>query len=223
MTALEIILLLIGVICVAVSFIFFIKVDGPEKSQDINVKLSERQKEDIKTQISTVFREQASAMTQTVEDRTRDALEKLSNQKINELAEYSDTVLGEINKNHSEVMFLYDMLNEKNKEVHNNIRDLQNALKKNEEITRTDRNESIKEAQPVEIAGNEDENTASTVKEIQQSEAEEESVAEENANSKRDAVLKLHRQGKSEVEIAKTLGIGVGEVKLVIDLFKGMR
>lgn len=54
---------------------------------------------------------------------------------------------------------------------------------------------------------------ASTVKEIQQSEAEEESVAEENANSKRDAVLKLHRQGKSEVEIAKTLGIGVGEVK----------
>ena len=203
MTALEIILLLIGVICVAVSFIFFIKVDGPEKSQDVNVKLSERQKEDIKTQISTVFREQASAMTQTVEDRTRDALEKLSNQKINELAEYSDPVLGEINKNHSEVMFLYDMLNEKNKEVHNNIRDLQNALKKNEEIARTDRNESIKEAP--------------------QSEAEEESVAEDNANSKRDAVLKLHRQGKSEVEIAKTLGIGVGEVKLVIDLFKGMR
>ena len=120
-------------------------------------------------------------------------------------------------------MFLYDMLNEKNKEVHNNIRDLQNALKKNEEIARTDRNESIKEAQSVEIAGNEDENAASTVKEIQQSEAEEESVAEENANSKRDAVLKLHRQGKSEVEIAKTLGIGVGEVKLVIDLFKGMR
>ena len=33
-------------------------------------------------------------------------------------------------------------------------------------------------------------------------------------------ILKLHNQGKSNVAIAKELGLGVGEVKLVIDLFK---
>lgn len=32
-----------------------------------------------------------------------------------EMNEYSDTILQEINRNHNEVMFLYDMLNEKKK------------------------------------------------------------------------------------------------------------
>ena len=35
-------------------------------------------------------------------------------------------------------------------------------------------------------------------------------------------ILRLHKEGKSNVAIAKELGLGVGEVKLVIDLFEGM-
>ena len=35
-------------------------------------------------------------------------------------------------------------------------------------------------------------------------------------------ILELHSQGKSNVAIAKELGLGIGEVKLVIDLFEGM-
>ncbi|MGN1187596.1 MAG: DUF6115 domain-containing protein, partial [Lachnospiraceae bacterium] len=42
-------------------------------------------------------------------------------------------------------------------------------------------------------------------------------------SNKKEAVLTLHNEGKSNVEIAKTLGLGVGEVKLVIDLFKGQK
>ena len=34
-------------------------------------------------------------------------------------------------------------------------------------------------------------------------------------------ILSLHKEGMSTVDIAKELGLGVGEVKLVIDLFKG--
>ena len=34
------------------------------------------------------------------------------------------------------------------------------------------------------------------------------------------AILELHRQGASEIEIAKELGLGVGEVKLVLGLFR---
>ena len=33
-------------------------------------------------------------------------------------------------------------------------------------------------------------------------------------------IIELHEQGKSTVEIAKELNLGVGEVKLVIDLFQ---
>ena len=32
----------------------------------------------------------------------------------------------------------------------------------------------------------------------------------------------MHNEGKSNMAIAKELGLGIGEVKLVIDLFKGL-
>lgn len=35
-------------------------------------------------------------------------------------------------------------------------------------------------------------------------------------------ILKLHEAGKSNMAIAKELGLGIGEVKLVIDLFEGI-
>lgn len=42
----------------------------------------------------------------------------------------------------------------------------------------------------------------------------------ETTNSN-DIILELHRNGNSIIEIAKQLGLGVGEVKLVIDLYQG--
>ena len=47
---------------------------------------------------------------------------------------------------------------------------------------------------------------------------EEQETVQENNNDK---ILRLHKEGKSSVAIAKELGLGVGEVKLVINLFKG--
>ena len=35
-------------------------------------------------------------------------------------------------------------------------------------------------------------------------------------------ILELHKAGKSNMAIAKELGLGIGEVKLVIDLFEGI-
>ena len=43
-------------------------------------------------------------------------------------------------------------------------------------------------------------------------------VVVENNNDK---ILRLYKEGMSNVDIAKELGLGVGEVKLVINLFKG--
>lgn len=286
MTALEIVLLLIGIICVAVSFIFFMRFDGPENVQSVNVSLSDKQKEAIKGQISSVFKEQTDELTRNVEVNTKDALEHLSNEKIKELSEYSDTVLAEINKNHTEVMFLYDMLNEKSKEVHNNIRDLNLAAEAVQEAM-TQQNEAVSkktEAEAAENAVKEEQDakeskpkttkrttasktTASkaaakstavtrkrttkpksadaddvkenvsqsesiekpvsgTVQETVEKEAQVDNEKQEKPVSnenKKEAVLSLYNDGRSVVEIAKTLGIGVGEVKLVLDLFKGIK
>lgn len=41
---------------------------------------------------------------------------------------------------------------------------------------------------------------------------------ESNSN---DQILELHKAGKSNMAIARELGLGIGEVKLVIDLFEG--
>lgn len=43
---------------------------------------------------------------------------------------------------------------------------------------------------------------------------------EESSVNSNERILELHKRGKSNVAIAKSLGLGVGEVKLVIDLFE---
>lgn len=73
---------------------------------------------------------------ENVKEQTEISLDKLSNQKMLEMNEYSDTILQEINRNHNEVMFLYDMLNEKKKEINNTVRDM-NVTKKEIEKSKT--------------------------------------------------------------------------------------
>lgn len=43
---------------------------------------------------------------------------------------------------------------------------------------------------------------------------------EESSINSNERILELHKRGKSNVAIARALGLGVGEVKLVIDLFE---
>jgi hypothetical protein len=49
--------------------------------------------------------------------------------------------------------------------------------------------------------------------------AEHQDVSQPENNN--DRILEMHKAGIDNVEIAKELGLGVGEVKLVINLFKG--
>lgn len=49
------------------------------------------------------------------------------------------------------------------------------------------------------------------------------SEEESGGRNSNERILELYAQGKSKVEIAKELGLGVGEVKLVIDLYRNQR
>ena len=52
----------------------------------------------------------ASMVDDTVDnslDRTERAMERISNEKLSAIGEYSDTVINDIHKNHDEVMFMY--------------------------------------------------------------------------------------------------------------------
>ena len=56
-------------------------------------------------------------------------LERLTNEKIMAVNEYSDTVLQEIHKNHEEAMFLYDMLNNKHANIKDTVSKMDKAVK----------------------------------------------------------------------------------------------
>ena len=114
MNATDIILLIIGVGIFIASFVVASKFeDLPEMTNEE----AQRRLEEIYEKIQQKARECANeAVAESVKDsmdETERSLEKLSNEKIMAVSEYSDTVLDEIHRNHEEVMFMYDMLNDK--------------------------------------------------------------------------------------------------------------
>lgn len=121
MTVLETVLLIAGILCVAVSFL--IK-DGSGESLsagDSQTKeLTEQDKERIRKQVDEILEEEIS----NISEKTEAQLDKISNTKILEMNDYAETIMDEINRNHNETVFLYDMLNEKAKEVKSTVKDV---------------------------------------------------------------------------------------------------
>ena len=211
MGAMEIVLLAAGVIVFVLSF--FIPTGktadaGTKKLVEKEVKnVVAQEMDEVKERIEDIVDETVDYAV----EKTERSLERVSNEKIMAVNEYSDTVLEDINKNHQEVMFLYDMLNDK----HENIKSTVSQIEK-----------TVKEAEAAGVQPPAQEIPAEEAKESDRvQETPEESQAEdisfrdegfdkENRNEK---ILELHNAGRTNVEIAKELGLGVGEVKLVID------
>lgn len=119
MTALEIILIFIGLILFAGSFYITEKITATKEQLQAAIDVNEVKKI-LKSQVEYMedeIKESINTALEEAEETTKRSMEKLSNEKIMAINEYSDTVLETINKNHNEVMFLYDMLNDKNKEI----------------------------------------------------------------------------------------------------------
>lgn len=308
MVAIEIILIIVGIICVIVSFVMNFDNKEDNTGSDIPSELSEEQKNKIKQQIDKMIDEQISG----VAEKTEASLDKISNTKILEMNEYAESVLGEINRNHNETVFLYDMLNEKAKEIKTTVKDVNNTkrqvekihaeVKNSEEnaVCEPDRTDDGKEP-AYEQAEHSEKNTKDIAKErlaalvkksnerartedgtprrnVQAEKLENKTTAktmtdktmtdktatdktttakktetkqpakkttkqttkqsagkaqdtEKNTDAadiqldpgltNNEKILKLDSMGASVKDIAKQLNLGVGEVKLVIDLYKG--
>lgn len=213
MTALEICLVLIGITAIVVSYFISEKVSY-EKLEEAarNLVLSEESKEKLINQTKETVKNILEDMTEDIAGKAERELEKLSNEKIMSVHDYSNTILEEINKNHNEVMFLYSMLDDKDKEIKNTVYKVQDTIKS---IRRME--EELEEQEAVaEPEG--------IVPEIQPEEISMLLDTEEKDDLKNnnDIILQLHKEGKSNLEIARALGLGLGEVKLVLDLFQGV-
>lgn len=225
MTGIEIVLLILGMIVFAVSFLI------PEPKQKIDAKSLADGEEKIKEIVDEQMKEAKEKLRISVDEtlsgaveKTERSLERVSNEKITAVSEFSNTVLEDIHKSHQEVLFLYDMLHDKQK----NLLETAKEIEKTRAIAKETRDElenTVQEAVNIEV-----QETVAPVKEevLEPSDAasdgaipkdEETDGAKEEINNN-EKILEMHRQGKSNVAIAKELGLGVGEVNLVIDLFE---
>ena len=279
MGVMEIVLIVLGMIVFVGSFLL----PAGRENDDLNreqidekaiKELVEKEVEEAKTKIGDIVDE---TITYAME-KTERSMDRLTNEKMLAVNEYSDTVLDTINKNHKEAVFLYDMLNDKHEnlkttvteaaktvsEVKQTVKDVE-AVAREAEMAVKEEDTTAKEAEvvpeavetdftpikarkveilyqpreeqePVQTEGEAPKKseksagrarTAKTVKTARpatdQAEVEVTLNASEKAGGRNsnERILELHKKGKSNMAIAKELGLGIGEVKLVIDLFEG--
>lgn len=148
MNIVEIILLVGGVGVFIASYFVGNKNEDKENVVIHDTELSEEDKTKIKEQVDSIIQDKMEDLS----ERTEAKMDKISNTKILELNDYAETIMNEINRNHNETVFLYDMLNEKAKEVKNTVKDVNIAKKEVNRIAAQQVNE--KAAKPAESTEN---------------------------------------------------------------------
>lgn len=230
----EIILLIAGGVIFVLSF--FIP-DRKGTSGSLGSSAENEVRELVKRELGSLRNHVDEVVEESVADSMEKAertLERLCNEKIMAVNEYSDTVLNEIHKNHEEAVFLYDMLNNKHTSLKNTVAEVNSSMKEAEEMVRTLQQPVSSPAvqggaparepavwEPAELTFPEVPGKEPMVPDGQESEEwPGESGQDHNNNEK---ILRLYKKGKSAVMIAKELELGIGEVRLVIDLFENNR
>lgn len=255
----ELILLIFGGLVFTISFFL---PSGRKKETD-NIpgideeeikEIIDKEIEEAKTQIHDIVDETINYSM----EKTERSMERITNEKIMAVNEFSGTVLEQINKNHKEAVFLYDMLNDKHESLKTAVSEASKAAeevkqtvkeaeflpfkpekveivsaseekeekpekprKKTTRKAKTAESEKLQEPEKAETSVKSDESSEKTQKaaKVDVSLAAGGKAVSGNSNEK---ILELHKAGKSNMAIAKELGLGIGEVKLVIDLFEGI-
>lgn len=247
MTVIEIVLLVVGMILILASFWVTEKL-SPEELRHISELSKEEMGVMLEHELEKSKQRVVDIVENTIDDskdRTERALEKQTNEKIMAINEFSDTVIEKINKTHNEIMFLYSMLNDKHTELTDFTsgltQQLQDLKSQEEEMTNyylsQIKTQIPQNPKPVEQQTVMTSMTKPSVQEKQSNTA----VSEESASFKqpvetadqmetdtnaeevnvKDEILRLYEEGRDSVAIAKKLGLGVGEVRLILGLYKG--
>ena len=312
MELMEIILLSLGIVLFFVSFFIGEKKTDENSAESISEeeirRLVQDEFEKTRDKLNNITDETVNYSVEKAERQ----LEKITNEKMMAMGEYSDTIMNQINTSHQEVVFLSDMLSKNKNDLTimlgqamkdakeamensgeaveksrlakeeagnaleisskaaqngavaeekmiaarkfiqsdaaeadiNNIIDARDTNDDNEpdnrdgvkkrkrknkdnEPSENDNNDVMSDIESIAISEPVKKKTVRRKKKSDSNDSFEgtqislqfdtDSDSADNSNEK---ILNLHKMGKSNVAIAKELGLGVGEVKLVIDLFK---
>lgn len=204
-----IVLIIVGIAIIIISCFMVDKTDKKSKDFVLNTGLDEKVMDisELKQQVEEMCQE----TTEGYLYKTENQLSQLSNEKIIAVNDFSEQILEKIKLNHEEVVFLYNMLGEKEEELKTLMRNADKQKKVIEEASV--RSETAKDTN----VSKSKKNVSQVKVEQKQTLIPEDSEASSNSNQK---ILELFSQGFSIVDISKALEIGQGEVKLVVDLYK---
>ena len=215
MSAAVILLIILGLIFIFGSFLLVEK--DKEKEDEGIIKIPEKLSDEQKGKISKLIDDYMDEHIDSKLDDVEAKFSEIVNQKTLALGDYAVSVNEEIERNHSEALFLYSMLSDKQKEIMTTAsmvdaykKEVNELVNENIEVKKKDRRE---ERLAIELE--EMKNEALDIAE------DEEEIKTLDAN--KDIILEMHKSGLSILEIAKNLGLGVGEVKLIVDLYQGAK
>lgn len=217
-----------GIICVVLSFFLSEKLDP--NAQGSETEISEEMLNVLLAKNESVM---SNAIHAAIEKTKEDALEeatrelnRLTNEKIMAVDEFSDTVLEKINQNHSEVIFLYNMLNEKERELKEVVSSVNQASNKKNALTSQ---ASVKpDSTRKEKRGAKSDTRIPEKKEVKKDSHPESKLKLSEFEKKeethtREEILEMYENGLSITDIAQKLKMGKGEIKLIIDLYQGAK
>ncbi len=226
MGALEICLIVIGLIFIVCSFLFSEHILSGETREDVinGVHVASVTEEIVRREVEA---EVANVIDEKLDDMEV-KLEKMTTEKIMAMGDFSNDIQAKIEHNHEEVMFLYNMLNDKEEVLKNTIRDIE-AVKMSvkkmaivndvaKDVTAASKKvevEAASDSKPVAEAGSK----PAVEAEAKKTTENDKPVRSREISNNNQMILNLYAQGKTNIEIAKELGLGIGEVRLVIDLF----
>lgn len=222
MGLLEILLLIAGAAIFIISF--RISANNEKQLEEVKELAKEEIKELVSRQMDSVKEQVEGTVDETITyavEKTERFMERMSNEKIMAINEYSDTVMEEIHKNHTEVLFLYDMMNDKYENLKSTAVEVDKTVKEAKAVQTAEgkKPEPVLEAQAEPAAK---ESVLTETEPEQPGKDMDISFSNMGMENSNEEILRLHKEGKSRVAIAKELGLGVGEVKLVLDLFEGI-
>lgn len=254
MTPLYVIFLITGLVFFFGSFLF-VQHLSPSDMEELK-KIGD---EEIKLLIEKKFREKENEFSSSLDEKYEKKMDEferdvslITNEKIMQIQDFTkevkddtDTYLDTVQKSHKEIIFMHDMLNNKQENMDalvqemkkeestlrflkDSVTDLVKELKDEKaDITGFEEFKRRQEEEPLE-QGFTKEEFLSMKEELERRVLEENKTSDENKKGmsrkdrkeRNDEILTLQEQGYSEVEIAKRLGIGLGEVKLVLGVFQ---
>lgn len=319
MSTTEIILVLIGLVSVVVGYIMpagLTHIDGEAEAERARKNVERTVRRSLENARS-VIRDQIDDSLEETMLKSERSMERITNDRIDAISDYADSVLSDIHKNHDEVMFMYEMLSDKHKTLTTLANDVSKSAREAEQTVR-DAELTAKETMESARAAMEDVQAAKTELELALAKSREASGASPEAHAegalsgmqrinenwfapfakeiprvdpdmneirvigtdektereaasaqaadfvanalsskvvpimeamerhdartrveetpvtggslayatqtlpvqdRQSMILEMHTLGKSNVAIARELGVGVGEVKLVLDLF----